>query len=129
MVAHTAGLRIERRRVEHIRQLMGEIADRQHIVAHLLVLTGRAGYFFLTFACLTAGAVGLADGRDYLVYTWGAAGVGLAVSWIVVKLAEGVMRRVIRELRKEPAKAWPGTAADTVSSAEPVAVPVPPADR
>jgi hypothetical protein len=43
MAAHTAGLRIQRRRVEHIQQLMAEIADRQRIVAHLMTITFRAG--------------------------------------------------------------------------------------
>ncbi|NUR61694.1 MAG: hypothetical protein HOV87_23995 [Catenulispora sp.] len=121
MAAHTAGLRIERRRVEHIRQLMGEIADRQHIAAHLLVTTARAGYYFLALACITAGLVGLADGRDYLVRTWGAAGVGMVLLWIGLKVSERVMGRVVRELRRELARTQPGTAADAASSAEPVA--------
>lgn len=109
MAAHTAGLRIERRRVEHIRQLMGEIADRQHIAAHLLVITARAGYYFLALACLTAGFVGLADGRRHLVVTWGVAGVAMVLLWIGVKVAERVMSRVVRELREELAKPRPGT--------------------
>lgn len=129
MATHAAGLQIERRRVEHIRQLMGEIADRQHIAAHLLVVTARAGYYFLTLALLTAGVVGLADGRQYLVVTWGAAGVGLVLLWIGVKVSERVMSRVIRELRKELAKDRPVTAADTAPIAEPVAAPSPPGDR
>jgi len=121
MATHSAGLRIERRRVEHIRQLMGEIADRQHIAAHLLVITARAGYYFLALACLTAGFVGLANGRRELVVTWGAAGLGLVLLWIGVKVAGRIMSRVVRELRQELVKARPGTAADAASGAEPVA--------
>mgnify|MGYP001104649217 CR=1 FL=1 len=80
---------------------MAEIADRQHIAAHLLTITCRAAYYFFTLACLTAGAVGLIDGRRYLVTAWGSAGVGLVLLWLVVKGTERVTRRAVADVRRE----------------------------
>lgn len=107
MAGQTAGLRIQRRRVEHIQQLMAEIADRERIAVHLVSTTFRAGYYFLTLALLTAGVIGLADGRQYLVATWGAAGVVLALLWVLARVGERVGRRVVRELGEELAKVRP----------------------
>ena len=119
MAGQTAGLRIQRRRVEHIQQLMAEIADRQRIVAHLMTTGLRAGYYFLTLACLTAGLIGLANGRRSLVVTWGVAGVVLLVLWVGVKAAERVASRVMLELSKELAKGWTRKAAGPDPGAEP----------
>lgn len=119
MAGQTAGLRIQRRRVEHIHQLMAEIADRQRIAAHLIGTTFRACYYFLTLACLTAGLVGLAEGRRYLVDTWGVAGVVLVVLWVGVKAGERVASRVALALGKELARGLPGKAADAAPGVEP----------
>jgi hypothetical protein len=121
MAAHTAGLRIQRRRVEHIQQLMAEIADRQRIVAHLMTITFRAGYYFLTAACLTAGLIGLVSGRHYLATTWGAAGIILVLLWAGLKVAEWAGNRVVAELRKELAKGRSRRSAGAGSGAQPAA--------
>jgi hypothetical protein len=135
MATHTAGPQIQRRRVEHIQHLMAEIGEQEHIAAHLLARTVRAGYYFLTLACLTAGAIGLAQNRHYLAATWGIAGIVLLLLLLGFKGAQKVGGRVVRELRAEFEKGRrPDAAAEAASAtesssqqqpaAEPVAPPV-----
>lgn len=101
MQAHAAGTGIQHRHVERIQQLMAEIAARGHIVGHLLSITFRAGYYFLALACITAGAVGLADGRTYLAQTWGVAGLVLLLLWVGAKVSEWGGTKVLSRLRDE----------------------------
>ncbi|MEY9887742.1 hypothetical protein ABIA35_006872 [Catenulispora sp. MAP12-49] len=124
MATHTADLRIQRRRVEHIQRLTAEIADRQQIVAHLMVTVFRACYYFFTLACLFAGLVGLIRGKHGVGLTWGAAGIVLVLLLVGFKVAKKIGSRVIRELRKELARDRPVEDAETVPVAEPVAEPV-----
>ncbi|MEY9934986.1 hypothetical protein ABH926_009657 [Catenulispora sp. GP43] len=123
MATHTADLRVQRRRVEHIRQMTAQIADREHIIVQLMTTVIRAGYYFLTLACLTAGLIGLVRNRHALAVTWGVAGIALVLLWVLVKVSQRVMNRVVRELRKEFAKSRPGRAVVPGTGTGPGTVP------
>jgi hypothetical protein len=101
MATPTAALPLRRSRIEHIHQLMAEIAAREHIAVHLLALMARATYYFFTLACLIAGIVTLADGRRNAAGGWGGAGLALLVILILARTAARLMRRAVRDLRAE----------------------------
>jgi hypothetical protein len=135
MAAQTAGLRIRRRRVDHIHELVAEIAEREHIAAHLLTVTFRVTYYFFTIAFLIAGVVTLAEGRRDVATMWGGAGVGLVVVLLLAKGAGRVLSRAVAELREEFENARPDVAADAQlsgadaePSTEPPVEPKPAAD-
>jgi hypothetical protein len=123
MATHTADLRVQRRRVEHIRQMTAQIADREHVIVQLMTTVVRAGYYFFTLACLTAGLIGLVQNRHALAVTWGSTGVALVLLWVLLKAIQKVANRVIRELRKEFAKSRPGGAVVPGTGTGPGTVP------
>ena len=108
MSAHTAGLRVPRERARHIHELTNEIAARERLMSHLLMITGRAFYYFLTAACLTAGIILYANGRHTSGAVWGGVGVALVLAWIGVKVASWVLHRAFDAIRSELAEIRPG---------------------
>lgn len=101
MAAHTAGLRIPRRRVEHIQALTAEIGARERIIAHLLALVTRTTVYFFTVACLTAALITYINGKHTAAVVWGSVGLVLVVLLVGVKGGRLLLRRVIAALREE----------------------------
>jgi hypothetical protein len=139
MSAHTAGLRIPRRRVEHIQELTAEISARERVIVHLLVITTRATVYFFTFACLTAALITYINGKNSAALVWGGIGLSLVVLVAGVKGGALVLHRAIAAIREEIAEVHPGEATAEESlkpapdpaeppAAGPIAAPAEPGD-
>lgn len=101
MAAHTAGLRIPRRRVEHIQALTAEIGVQERIIAHLLALVTRTTVYFFTVACLTAALITYINGKHTAAVVWGGIGFALVVLLVGVKGGRVLFHRVVAALREE----------------------------
>jgi len=104
MAAHTAGLRIPRRRVEHIQALTAEIGVQERIIAHLLALVTRTTVYFFTVACLTASLITYVNGKHTAAVVWGSIGLVLVMLVAGVKGGRLLLRRVVAALREEIAE-------------------------
>lgn len=104
MAGQEAPERTPQDRVEHIKEMVGEIGTQQREVMHLVTLTFQALYLFFAFACLTAGVVAEVNGKHSTAVVWGALGIGLAAIWLFVKVLAKSMKKVVRALRDEMAR-------------------------
>jgi hypothetical protein len=101
MAAHTAGMRVQRKRVEHIQQMAHEIGVQEHTAVHLISLTVRATFYFFMAASLVAAAITYANGKTTAATIWGAIGIGLVLILIMEKVGSRVMKRMIAALKAE----------------------------
>lgn len=104
MAGYAAPRRSPQRRIEHIKEMAGEIGTQQREVMHLLTLTVQALYLTFAAACITAGVVAEVQGRRSTAVVWLAIGIALFGIWLFVKVLAKSMKKVVRALKAEMAK-------------------------
>jgi hypothetical protein len=104
MAGDAAQLPSPQQRIDHIKQMAGEIGTRQREVMHLVVLTFQALYLFFAFTCIAAGIVAEVKGKSGTAVVWGGIGVALAGIWLFVKVLAKSMKKLVRALKQEMAR-------------------------